>query len=222
MDLLKAKINLDKINRSFAQLLKDPENIPKIEVDITLSYVRELYDALQTAYPPQQAPAPRPQAPLAQVPPPAPVVAPVSAPVATAPPPPVVEAPAPPRPLAPSPSPAPPTPTGVTIPPELEPLFEYKEAKELSEKLSESPIPDIKKALSLNDRLLIQRELFANDPVAFEYAINQLNSAAGMDAAQQFILRECVYPYDWQSKSKVETAKWFIRMVRRRHKPPTF
>ena len=221
MDLLKAKINLDKINRSFTQLLKDPDNIPKIEVDITLSYVRELYDALQTAYPPQVTPPPPPQAHLPQTPPPPPAVPPVSAPIAVAPPPPVVEAPAPPPPPVPSPIVERPSPMSIVIPLEMEPLFEYKEAKELSEKLSESPIPDIKKALSLNDRLLIQRELFANDPAAFEHALNQLNSCSGMDAAQQFLAKECVYPYDWLSKSRVETAKWFIRMVRRRHKPLT-
>ena len=45
MDLLKAKIYLDKLNREFARMLKDPDNIPRIDVDITQSYIRELYDA---------------------------------------------------------------------------------------------------------------------------------------------------------------------------------
>lgn len=219
MDLLKAKINLDKINRAFSQLLKDPDNIPKIEVDIALSYVREFYDALQTNYPPPPAPVQAPVSRPVPVAPPAP--APAPAPVVPPPILPVVEAPAPAAaPVAPTPTPiaAPITPVISGLPVEMEPLFEYKEAKELSEKLSESPIPDIKKALSLNDRLLIQRELFANDPAAFENALQQLNSLPGMEAAQQFIVQHCVYPYDWLSKNKIETAKWFIRMVRRRHK----
>lgn len=215
MDLLKAKINLDKINRAFTQLLKDPDNIPKIEVDIALSYVREFYDALQSNYPPPPAPL---QAPVSR-PAPVPAPAPAPTPVVVPPPLPVVEAPAPVAPIVPvAPAPAPVAPIRSSLPAEMEPLFEYKEAKELSEKLSESPIPDIKKALSLNDRLLIQRELFANDPAAFENALQQLNSLPGLEAAQQFLVQHCVYPYDWLSKNKIETAKWFIRMVRRRHK----
>jgi len=46
MDLLKTKIFLDKLNREFARLSKDPENIVRIDVDIMASYVRDLYDAL--------------------------------------------------------------------------------------------------------------------------------------------------------------------------------
>lgn len=219
MDLLKAKINLDKINRAFTQLLKDPDNIPKIEVDIALSYVREFYDALQSNYPPPPAPLQAPVSRPVPAPPPAPAPAPTPTPVVAPPPLPVVEAPAPVAPIVPvAPAPAPVAPVRSSLPAEMEPLFEYKEAKELSEKLSESPIPDIKKALSLNDRLLIQRELFANDPAAFENALQQLNNLPGLEAAQQFLVQQCVYPYDWLNKNKIETAKWFIRMVRRRHK----
>ena len=46
MDLLKTKVFLDKINREYARMSKDPENIVRLDVDIMLSYVRDLYDAL--------------------------------------------------------------------------------------------------------------------------------------------------------------------------------
>ncbi|MBK8426713.1 MAG: hypothetical protein IPL27_12410 [Lewinellaceae bacterium] len=40
------------------------------------------------------------------------------------------------------------------VPSGVEVLFEEKQAKELSDKLSELPIADLKKAIALNDRLL--------------------------------------------------------------------
>ncbi len=46
MDLLKTKFYLDKLNREFARMSKDPETIVRIDVDIMASYVRELYDAV--------------------------------------------------------------------------------------------------------------------------------------------------------------------------------
>ena len=46
MDLLKTKVYLDKLNREFIRLGKDPENIARIDIDIMASYVRELYDAI--------------------------------------------------------------------------------------------------------------------------------------------------------------------------------
>ena len=46
MDLQKTKIYLDKLNREFARMDKDPDNIMRIDMDIMASYVRELYDAI--------------------------------------------------------------------------------------------------------------------------------------------------------------------------------
>ena len=57
MDLLKTKIYLDKINREFGRMNKDPENILRIDVDIMLSYVRELYDAILSEEEPPAPPA---------------------------------------------------------------------------------------------------------------------------------------------------------------------
>ncbi len=248
MDLLKAKIYLDKINREFGRMLKDPDNVPRIDVDITLSYVRELYDAFLSDAPEvKPAPAPKkavePPPPVVVAPPPPVVVAPPPPPVVEAPPPPppvvvvpppppVVEAPPPPPVVvAPPPPPvvvAPPPPPVVVAPPpvaaapvssdDAEILFEYKEAKELSEKLSDTPISDLKRAISLNDRLMIQRELFGNDNAFFETALSTLNSASGFEAARAYLLQECIGRFDWLHKNKVETAKSFIRLVRRRYK----
>lgn len=239
MDLLRAKIYLDKINREFNRMLKDPENVPRIDVDITLSYLREMYDAMlaedvMPVAPARIAPAAAPKAetPAPKADPPAPVVvepvaAPAPPPVVVTVPPPVEVAPAPPPPAPAPPEPviakaAPEPPAKAPAPPleagDEEALFEYKEARELSEKLSETPISDIKRAIALNDRLLLQRELFGNDHGAFETALNTINGFSGFEQAKSYLLREVITRYDWMHKSRIETAKSFIRLVRRRYK----
>ena len=262
MDLLKAKIYLDKINREFARMLKDPENVPRIDIDITLSYMRELYDAFLSeqpknirvaAAPPQPVvaapptPAPPPVVVAPPAPPPPVVVAPPAPPpppiVVAPPPPPVVVAPPPPAPVAvqappvvevvpdpPAPAPpAVPAPGPAPEPPSHKPpvavsessaevLFEYKEAKELSEKLSDMPIADLKRAIALNDKLLLTRELFGGDGAAFDQTLNALNDFSGFEQAKSYLIKNCISTYDWLDKKKAEAAKGFIRLIRRRYK----
>lgn len=251
MDLLKAKIYLDKITREFARMGKDPDNIARIDVDIMLSYVREFYDAFLTekatpgygipasktsetpaahkpvAAPPAETPAPKPAEPPAPPPAPAPPPQPV---VVEAPPPPVRQPDPPPPPAEERPAPASPPPAPEptrphvahhghqNAPPEAEALFEQKQAKELSEKLSELPIADLRKAIALNDRLLFTRELFGGDGPAFEATLGALNGFSGMEQAKYYLLDNCVMRYGWTDKKHLETAKNFIKLVRRRYK----
>jgi len=229
MDLAKTKIYLDKLAREYARLSKDPENIVRIDVDIMASYVRELYDAVlsteESAAPaPKQEPAhsPRKHAhsrPVVQMTQPAftpPAPPPTPAPVheevpPAAPPPPVEEE---------RPAPPPPTPSRIHIHHhgEAETLFEEKQAKEISEKLAEQPIGDLKNAIALNDRLLYTRELFAGEGKAFESAIASLNSFSNFSEAKSYLLQHCVTNYMWLDKKRVDEAKKFIKLVRRRYK----
>ncbi len=231
MDFQKAKIYLDKLNREFARMSKDPENIIRIDVDIMSSYVRELYDAILTASDHTNAPkaeptpvrvapkppvmvapieiTPAPPAPavMAEIPPPAPPPYVREEPPAPAPPPPAIEVPkpAPQRPAAPAPA-------------GLEVLFEEKEAKELAEKLAESAISDLKKAIPLNDRLRYTSELFAGDGQKFEFSLAALNSFSHFEEAREYLIQQCVVQYAWTDKKRVEAAKAFVKLVRRRHK----
>jgi len=220
MDLLKTKIYLDKLNREFARMNKDPENIVRIDVDIMASYVRELYDALLS-----EEPAQRPE--------PAPRKIVSSRPVTPEAPPPVPGPPSPPPAPQPVPEEAPPPPAAeekieVVAPvkvkvnvhhsAEAEVLFEEKQAKELSEKLAEQPVADLKKAIALNDRLLLTRELFAGDGKAFESAINALNGFSHFDEAKAYLIEHCVTRYLWLDKKRLEEAKNFIKLVRRRYR----
>lgn len=236
MDLLKTKIYLDKLSREYARMAKDPENVVRIDVDIMLSYVRELYDALLSetpgiaaaskviepaahkpaaTRPAEKAAAPAPPEPVVVVPPPVVVAPPPVAPPVVPPPPPPAPAPEPVKvPIPPVKLPAAPA----HFPPEAEALFEEKQAKELSEKLSELPIADLRKAIALNDRLLLTRELFAGDGQSFDAALNALNTCAGMDEAKGYLIENCVLRYGWLDKKREEAAKNFIKLVRRRFK----
>lgn len=101
---------------------------------------------------------------------------------------------------------------------ELDLLFEEKQAKELSEKLSELPIPDLRKAIALNDRLLLTRELFSGDGQAFDAALHALNSFSTMQEAKDYLAQHVVIRFGWLDKKRSDTAKNFIKLVRRRYK----
>lgn len=135
-------------------------------------------------------------------------------------------APQPPRP-EPQPEPEKPDPAGVQtptvqrpprteVPDKLKPLFAHKEAKELSEKLSERPIQDLTKALAINDRLLYMNELFGHDLNALNDTLSRLNQLNNMEAAQRLLV-QMAERYHWEAEEKEETARDFIRFVRRKY-----
>ena len=221
---------------------KDPDTIVRIDVDIMASYVRELYDAILSETAPvtakhetvshrktvvsKPAVAEEPHVPIPAepaIPPPAPPPPPpVHEAAAPPPPPPVVEekpAPAaPPVEMAPQPQPVVASQSTDHVPSGVDALFEEKMAKELSDKLSELPIADLKKAIALNDRLLLTRELFAGDGQAFEAAIAVLNGFSQFGDAKNYLIDSCIIRYGWLDKKRVEEAKTFIRLIRRRYK----
>jgi hypothetical protein len=153
----------------------------------------------------------------APVPPPPPI----HPPVATPPPAPVVEKPV----EAPAPlpektvefQPAPPPRPSHNTDPELEALFAFKTATELSEKLSQAPITDIKKAMGLNDRISTQNELFGGDNAAFDATVATLNQLRSYEDAKDYLIRNVAQKYNWASKERKEKAKEFIKLVRRRY-----
>ena len=227
MDLQKAKIYLEKLNREFARMASDPDNIMRIDIDIMASYVRDLYDAVlsedaghahrhetNTVRKPRVEPPPAPAPPVV-VPPPLPVQT-----VAPAPPPAQPVVPSPPTvEHQPEPIVAAPAPKKYEAPSAaIEALFEEKEAKELSEKLSELPISNLTKAIALNDRLLLTSELFSGDGKAFEATIGAINGLESYEDAQAYLIDNCVVRYHWTDKKKAEPAKNFIKLVRRRFK----
>jgi hypothetical protein len=137
---------------------------------------------------------------------------------------------APPPPPAPKPAPAPePTPAPeqkappAPTPPEevkgsaaIEALFRIKEAKELSEKLSQQEVKDLTKALSINDKLLYANELFGRDMSAMTQVLQQLNGLSNLTEAKS-ILIPIAEKFDWSEDEREDVAQSFIKLVRRKY-----
>ena len=122
------------------------------------------------------------------------------------------------------PKPVPPPPKVVETPTfgqqyttsEIEQLFEVKQASDLSEKLSESPINDLNRALSINDRLLYMNELFSRDMEALNQALETLNSAGSMMQAKPYLIK-LAEKNAWPHDNRIEIAKSFVKLIRRRY-----
>ncbi len=167
-------------------------------------------------------------APVVETPAPPPAPKPEPKPVPPAPPIEVKEVPPP----APDPEPEPVAPPKPVVPPPPAPkpelalsksgnaafdkLFSSKKATEVSEKLAESPIADLNRALSINDRLMYMSELFGRNMKELEAALNMLNQMPNLDSAKAYLLT-FAEQYKWMEGERLETAETFIKLIRRRY-----
>lgn len=242
MDLQKSKLLLDKINALYNNMSADRNNVSIIEKDLMKSYIQQLYESFlempgqtvsrpaveviksspkvtlnkpvekkEVQPPPKPAPEPEP------IPEPEPEPEPIPEPpkqIVPPPPPP----PEPPKPAPPKPDPVPVKPASTfAVSAELEELFAFNTAKELSEKLSEMPIKDIKKAMGLNERIFTVNELFGGDQAVFDLTVDTLNQFSDFQQAKSFLLRNAASKYHWDDKGKQSKAKNFIKLVKRRY-----
>lgn len=97
----------------------------------------------------------------------------------------------------------------------LDALFSFKKATELSEKLSEMPIPDLTKGMSINDRLLYMNELFGRDMAKLDEVLRALNNFPSLDSAKSYLMGVAAQ-YNWGEEERSEIAQSFIKLVRRR------
>lgn len=152
-------------------------------------------------------------------------------------PPPVVETPkvvVPPKPVVvpepPKPAPPPPPKPVIQTPPpqpvkaltglsavDRAALFEFKEATELSEKLSMQPIRDLTKAMGLNEKIFTINELFGGDSKAFDETVKKLNTFSSFERASEYLANGVAHTYNWPSRSKKKKALNFIQLVKRRY-----
>lgn len=96
-------------------------------------------------------------------------------------------------------------------------LFLFKEATDISQKLSETPLTDLNKALGLNEKFLYINELFGGDVAKFQAAIKVLNDEKDFDTARSYIESQLIETYNWMKKIKKPIAKDFVKLVRRRY-----
>lgn len=107
--------------------------------------------------------------------------------------------------------------TKVEIPEEVEELFESSQARELSEKLGELPIPDLTKAMGLNEKIFTINELFDGDQNKFNSVLQVLNGLHSYEQAKEYLASEVVADFHWTEKDKKKKAKNFIKLIRRRY-----
>ncbi len=246
MDLKQAKITLEKINDLFHSLERDASNVSSIERDLMRGYIQQFYEHFisgATAANNTAGASVREKAPVRRNYTPPRIIEIPDAPRDnySAPKPDPTRRPNPqpqPRPAPrpqpkpepepkPDPKPQKPEPVKVAetvapaaprqdIPANLKHLFAFKEATELSEKLSERPVHDLTKALAINDRLLYMNELFGRDLNALNDTLGRLNQMNSMDEARGLIV-QMAQRYDWGADEKEDTARDFIRLVRRKY-----
>jgi hypothetical protein len=236
MSLEKANILLEKINSLHRNILSDG-SLSSIEQDLMKSYIRQLYESYMNLQD-QPKTTPKPQAafetevirksatapkPRETYKPPRIIEVPEE-PIKISMEPEVKSTPQPEFRLPPTPAYTPPTKSVEETPipkvsqnvsQDISALFSMKKAKELSEKLSESPIHDLTKAIALNDKLLFSNELFGGALVTFNEVIRTLNDMPNWSAAEGYLM-ELAKQHNWTAEAKQSIAKTFIKLVRRR------
>ncbi len=104
---------------------------------------------------------------------------------------------------------------------EMNKLFTIEKAKDISERLAMSPISDISKAMSINDRMLILKELFGNDSALFNESISKLNSFLSFAEAKDMLLETVAFKYQWDKDEKLEKAEAFVKLISRKYQNTT-
>ncbi len=232
MNIKQANIILEKINRLYKSMTLDPSNIDEFEQELMLSYIRQLHQSFspevkakkkkkqKTELPPivnipKQEPDPLPKPkPKAVKPKPKATPPPKSKPKEVK-----IETPPAESKPNPAPSPKPEAPKVVVSTPseDFSELFNQKEAKELSEKLSELPIKDLTKAMGLNEKIFTINELFGGDGKAFDTALKTLNTFNSFDQARAYLSENFAGQYKWTSRNKKKKAINLIKLIRRRY-----
>ncbi|MFT3681752.1 MAG: hypothetical protein QM791_15885 [Ferruginibacter sp.] len=91
----------------------------------------------------------------------------------------------------------------------------HKEKKpELGDKLVDTPVKDLKKAIGVNDRFLYIKELFRGDEAMYERSIKTINSFSIWPEAEYWIRRELKTKLGWVDTEPVVIQ--FDQLVKRR------
>lgn len=85
---------------------------------------------------------------------------------------------------------------------------------ELVERLKETPVKDLRKAIGINDRFLFINELFRGDESMYERCIKTINSFSIYPEAEYWISRELKVKIGWNNDSP--TVAHFDQLVKRR------
>lgn len=96
-------------------------------------------------------------------------------------------------------------------------LFEDQSTSELSEKLSSTPIKDMKKSMGINEKIFTINELFGGDKELFNKSMGTLNSFSSFEEAKDFLLANFATKFEWNKAVNHKKVKQFIKLVHRRY-----
>jgi chemotaxis protein histidine kinase CheA len=103
------------------------------------------------------------------------------------------------------------------VPPKLKSIFEIKNSNELSDKLSFSPIKDLRKSMGVNERIFTINELFGGDQKLFDDVFQHLNTIDNYDDAAEYLIERVAIPNSWQDGERKKKAEQFVKLVYRRY-----
>lgn len=91
---------------------------------------------------------------------------------------------------------------------------EQSEKVSLADRLSKKPIPDLVKAIGLNQKFLFMNDLFEGENNHYNEAINNLNNFASFIEADEYI-NTLKARHNWENTSN--TVKEFVELIERRY-----
>ncbi len=100
---------------------------------------------------------------------------------------------------------------------EMASLFEFSNSSELSDKLANTPLADLTRAMGINEKIFTVNELFGGNAEEMDNLLLALNGLDNFDEAKSVLIRSVASKYDWDQGAKFKKAKNFVRLVRRRY-----
>ena len=91
---------------------------------------------------------------------------------------------------------------------------EQQKEKEVSTRLTETPIRDLRKAVGINDRYLFISELFRGDETMYERSIKTINNFSIFQEAYYWMERELKLKLAWDQEK--HSTQLFYQLVKRR------
>ena len=96
-------------------------------------------------------------------------------------------------------------------------LFEIDSGSEVSDKLSQTPIADLTRSMSINEKIFTVNELFGGNQSELDNILVALNGLSSYDEAKSVLIRSVAQKYNWSDTKKSKKAQNFIKLVQRRY-----
>lgn len=96
-------------------------------------------------------------------------------------------------------------------------LFEVNDSNELSHKLSHTPIKNLTKSFSINERIFTVKELFGGNKDIFEKSLEDLDKFNSLEDAKNYLLTNVVNEYGWDAPKMLKKVNEFVKKVKRRY-----